>query len=121
MFKIENIEAYKTGRTLSKDVWEIVTRWNYFAQKTVGDQLVRSTDSIAANIAEGFGRFHKMDKVKFYYNARASVYESIHWVELAIERKLITGEFATNILGRLNKLPKEINVLIKLTITNLKK
>lgn len=121
MFKVENIEAYKIGRTLSKEIWEIVSRWNFFAQKTIGEQLVRSTDSIAANIAEGFGRFHKMDKVKFYYNARASVYESIHWVELATERKLLTDERAANILSGLNKLPREINILIKLTITNLKK
>jgi len=36
----------------------VVDRWNYFQKDTVGKQLVRSADSIAANLSEGFGRYH---------------------------------------------------------------
>ncbi|GIV44793.1 MAG: hypothetical protein KatS3mg035_1916 [Bacteroidia bacterium] len=31
----------------------------------MGDQFVRATDSIGANIAEGYGRFHYLEKLKF--------------------------------------------------------
>lgn len=51
--------------------------------------MIRSVDSVGANIAEGYGRFHYLDKNKFYYNARGSLLESKHWFELLDERRLV--------------------------------
>ena len=121
MFKLDDVVAYRIGSELSGVVWDIVSRWKILAQKTLGEQWVRATDSIAGNIAEGFGRFHKKDKSKFYYNARASVYEAAHWTKMAKQRNLITDEEYEKIMGEFRKLPKEINTLIKLTFENLKK
>lgn len=56
----------------------------------MGDQFIESTDSVGANIAEGYGRFHYLDKIKFFYNARGSLMEcNEHWVELLYERQKI--------------------------------
>lgn len=112
---VNDLSAYKLSSELSDYVWEIVIKWDFFAKKTVGDQLVRAIDSIAANIAEGFGRYHKKDKIKFYYNARGSLFESIHWVNKANLRKLLTKEEFNYIINILNNLPREINYLIKIT------
>ena len=100
---------------LSDLIWDVVSKWDWFAIQPLGTQLVRSIDSIAANIAEGFGRFHKKDKQKFYYNARGSVYESGHWINKAYKRNIITEDEFTKIIDELRKLPKEINFLIKIT------
>lgn len=62
----DDITAYNIAFNLSNYVWDLVIKWEYFAKDTVGKQLVNSTDSISANIAEGFGRYGKKDKVKFY-------------------------------------------------------
>ena len=118
-FKLENLSSYKIGVGLSSLVYSFVKNWDYLDQKTVGIQLIRSTDSIAANIAEGFGRYHKKDKIKFFYNARASVFESAHWVKTATERGLLPKDLSVRILSLFSKLPKEINYLIKLTNNNL--
>ena len=67
--KLDDIKAYKISSELSDFVWKIVTDWDWFNKRTLGSQWIRSIDSIAGNIAEGFGRFHKKDKQKFYYNA----------------------------------------------------
>jgi len=57
----------------------------------MGFQFVESADSIGANIAEGYGRFHYLDKIKFYYNARGSYKECrFHWLNLLQERKKIS-------------------------------
>lgn len=120
MLKLEEILAYKIASDLSDYVWEIIIKWDYFSKKTVGGQFVEAIDSIAANMAEGFGRYHKKDKIKFYYNSRASVFESSFWCKKAFIRKLFTEEQYNYILGELRKLPKEINYQIKITNINLK-
>ncbi|MBU4369313.1 four helix bundle protein [Patescibacteria group bacterium] len=113
--KLEDITAYQIASILGDYVWEIVSKWDIFAKKTIGSQFIRAIDSVAANIAEGFGRFHKKDKQKFYYNARGSLYESAHWCKKAYKRKLLTKKENEYIMERLRKLPKDINILIKLT------
>jgi four helix bundle protein len=89
------------------------------AKDTIGKQFIRSTDSISANIAEGFGRYGKKDKIKFYFYSRASVKESLDWNEKGKIRKLLKEEEYKHIFNELNILPREINGLIKFTNTRL--
>ena len=112
---LNDIEAYKLSFHLSNYVWNIVMGWNYFAQKTIGSQFVDAADSVSANIAEGFGRHFKKDKVKFYQYSRGSVKECFDWNEKSKVRKLINKEEYAYIFSELNKLPKAINSLIKYT------
>ncbi len=119
--KLENLRAYACLSELSDYIWILVSRWDWFNKRTLGVQWVDSTDSIGANVAEGFGRFHKKDKQKFYYNARGSVFESAHWCKKALKRNLISGKENDHIMEELRKLPKEINYLIKVTQEKLAK
>src|SRR5438552_17821246 len=41
----------------------------------LGEQLLRAARSTAANIAEGYGRFHYLDNAKFCSNSRGSCWE----------------------------------------------
>ena len=63
----------------------------------------------------GFGRYHKKDKQKFYYNARGSAVESTHWCLKAYDRKLISSQIKDELMIKLRQLPKEINTQIKIT------
>ena len=69
----ENLKVYHLSEDLADNIWEIVAEWNNFARDTVGKQLVRSADSIGANIAEGTGRGGFQDNKRFFYIARGSV------------------------------------------------
>ena len=113
--KLNDIEAYKIAFKLSNYVWDLVVKWDYFAKDTVGKQFVRAVDSISANIAEGFGRYTKKDKIKFYRYSFGSLYESLDWNEKANLRKLLDEEEYSNIFSELIKLPKAINSLILYT------
>lgn len=119
MKKIDDIICYKIASGLSDYIWEIVSFWDSFSKNTIGSQLVRAIDSVGANIAEGFGRYHKKDKVKFYYNGRASVFEAQFFIKKAYIRKLLNNEQYEYIFSHLRLLPKEINYLIKITCDNL--
>lgn len=119
--QLNDVQPYKTALKLSNYVWKIVLNWDYFAKDTVGKQFVKSVDSISANIAEGFGRYFKKDKINFYRYSNGSVKESFDWNEKAKIRNLINKDEYQHIFGELQKLPKEINQLVKITNNKLEK
>ena len=116
--QLNDLDSYKTAFRLSNYVWDITVGWDYFAKKTIGEQFVTAIDSISANIAEGFVRYSKKDKIKFYYYSKGSVKEALDWNEKARMRKLIMMEQYKHIYQELQKLPRELNQLIQ--YTNLK-
>lgn len=117
---LDKLETYRLARQLSQTAWIIYVKLDWQMKKVIGDQFIESTDSVGTNIAEGFGRFHYMDKVKFYYNARGSLMESRHWVDLLKERKLVTVEYQTQYLESYRQLRPSLNALIN-SVINRKK
>ncbi|MEZ4960582.1 MAG: four helix bundle protein [Saprospiraceae bacterium] len=77
-------------------------------------------DSISANIAEGFGRYHKKEKIHFYRYSFGSTEESRDWTRKASARKLLSQAEIAHIVGELDKLPKAIRQLIQYTDAKLK-
>jgi len=118
--KLNNISAYKKSLSLSNSIWNKVVKWKHFEKSTIGSQYTRAVDSISANIAEGFGRHFKKDKINFYRFAKGSIMESLDWTEKSKQRKLINNEEYDKTLTSLKDLIREINYLIKFTSTKLK-
>lgn len=77
---------------------------------------MEATDSTGANIAEGFGRFHFLDKAKFYYNARGSLLEARHWFELLVERGKVKKADKERFLSVYSDLRPKLNGLINSTL-----
>lgn len=117
--QLNDIGAYKVAFSLSNYIWVRVEQWDYFRKQTIGIQVIKAVDSISANIAEGFGRYGKKEKIQFFRYARGSVYECLDWNEKCKVRKLLSQEEYEYIFAILQKLPKLINGLIKLTNDNL--
>jgi four helix bundle protein len=95
--------AYQLAAALADDVHDLVSCWEPFPLWTIGTQLVRSTDSIGANIAEGLGRESRADQRRFLIIARSSLRETEHWLERARNRGLLGSvrfEPRTSELGR---------------------
>lgn len=67
---------------------------------------------MGANIAEGFGRYHYKDSLKFYYNSRGSLLEFKHWLTLLYERKLIPEEKHHETFEKIETLGKKLNNFI---------
>jgi four helix bundle protein len=84
-------------------------------KKILGDQHLESADSVGANIAEGYGRFHYLDKIKFYYNARGSLFECQHWTELMEERNIGNSKLLNKLKELLNKQEVKLNNFINST------
>ena len=109
----KDLEVYQLAFELSTVVWNIISKWDEFSRKSIGIQLIRSADSIGANIAEGFGRFHFKDNKLFCYYARGSLEETKHWLRLAYKRKILSKEDFDSVSPLMDKLPPKLNSYIK--------
>lgn len=63
VLKFEDLRVLQAAEAVADDVWRRVTRWKPFAKDVVGKQLARAADSVGANIAEAYGRFHYGEKL----------------------------------------------------------
>ncbi|MGZ3968314.1 MAG: four helix bundle protein [Mucilaginibacter sp.] len=81
--RLEDLEIYTLSEQFANEIWFIVVKWEIFAKDTIGKQLVRSADSIGANIAEGFGRYHYKENKNFCYFSRGSLIETKGWLKKA--------------------------------------
>ena len=120
--RLEEIRVYNLALDLAEKVREIVSKWNYFAKDTIGKQLIRAVDSVAANISEGYGRYYYNENKQFCYYSRGSLYETKTWLEKAHNRNLIEDEtfsvFLKNIETIGIKLNNYINSIGKKPTTN---
>jgi four helix bundle protein len=105
-----NFKAYRLAAGLADAIRKEVTAFKSFDLWTVGVQLVRSADSIGANIAEGLGRGTLADQRRLFLIARGSVLETEHWLERAAERNLLEHDAYRDALAELGRM---LNGLIR--------
>lgn len=106
-------DAYLLAMELGKVVWDIVDEWQWFEKRSMGFQYVESSDSVAANISEGWGRYFYKDKYNFFRIARGSLLESMTWTAKAYSRNLILENHMNQLKQVFDLLPFEINRLMK--------
>ncbi len=94
-------------------LWAIVLKWDNFSKDTIGKQLVRSGDSVGANIAEGEGRGSYQDNRRFIKIARGSLQETQHWLRRAYKRGLLTDEQVGALRLIVNKLASTLNAYLR--------
>ncbi len=106
---LEDFKTYHKAMVVGEKVWEVVVKWNYFEKDTVGKQLVRAVDSIAANLSEGLGRYHYKEIKNFSYYSRGSLFETKTWLSKANNRKLIDSNIYKQLMDELDVIGKMIN------------
>lgn len=109
---IDDLEIYKLSIILGEDIWGIVVKWDYFAKDTIGKQIIRSVDSVAANISEGYGRFHFKEEKRFLYYARGSLHETKTFIIITHSRKLISDQRFSELNQQIDILGKKLNSFI---------
>jgi four helix bundle protein len=109
----ERLKVYQTAEQLADAVWDIVVGWNAFARDAVGIQLVRASDSIAANIAYGCGRRSSQENRRCVRVARGSLNECKHWLRRAFRRKLLTQDHVNALKPLLHDLGPSLNAYLR--------
>jgi four helix bundle protein len=110
----EDLDIYQLAVEISDKIWAKVIIWPSFPRNSLGYQLVKSSDSIGANIAEGFGRFHFAENRQFVRISRGSLYETRHWLQRAYRRGLLEEKEIKELFTLLNELAPRLNALYKI-------
>jgi four helix bundle protein len=113
MIPVYELKVYQLAEELSDMVWNDYDNWPGKAKQTIGLQIIRSSDSIAANIAEGFGRYTPADRKKFYRYSRGSLEETKAWLRKASRRHVITKDRTDEYKSVLDQLGPKLNAFIK--------
>src|SRR5690348_18445274 len=110
-FTFEKLHVYQKAVAFADEACTLTRSFprGYFF---LADQLNRAALSIAANIAEGNGRFTKADRRNFFGIARGSVQECVPLLELAARQNLLATEQHGLLKARLEEIAKMLSGLI---------
>jgi four helix bundle protein len=112
----ENLEVWQIGRDLVTKVYTLTASLPQSEAFGLAAQIKRAALSVPANIAEGFGRYHYMDKARFYLNARGSLCELRSHLLIARDlRYLKRSQPVSDVLTLVDNLSVKLNNLIATT------
>jgi four helix bundle protein len=92
MYKLSELESWKSARELRRMVSDLVNSFPKDEKFRLKDQITRSSRSVPANIAEGFGRYHYQENIQFCRIARGSLYETQEHLICAFDEGFIQKE-----------------------------
>ncbi|MCX6149350.1 MAG: four helix bundle protein [Ignavibacteriales bacterium] len=107
--KLDELQVYQLSMQIGEQVWNIIDKWNYFDKDTIGKQLIKSVDSIAANLSEGFGRYFYKEERQFCYYSRGSLFETVTRITKAHNRNLINDNSYELFIKDINRLGVKLN------------
>lgn len=111
-FAFEKLLAYQKSVVFADGVCAATGRFPrgyYF----LADQLNRAAVSIAANIAEGNGRFTAADRRHFFGIARGSVQECVPLLEVAVRRQVVAADVHAQLRAELEEISRMVSGLIR--------
>lgn len=73
----ENLECYKHSQKLLDAAYRLANDLPDYEKFIMATQLRRAALSTLLNIAEGYGRYHYLEKLRFFYFARGSLCETL--------------------------------------------
>ena len=93
---VYELAVYKLAEGLSDMIWHDFDKWNKKVQNTIGYQIIRSSDSIAANIAEGYGQYTPADSKNSIYIKEIHLKKPNHGCENSSEEKFYLSQTRQN-------------------------
>jgi len=108
-----DLKAWQVTRELRNKVRSVTRTWPGDEKFRLCDQIIRSSRSVTANIAEGYGRFYERDNVRFCRIARGSLYETQDHLITANDEGILSEEDLKELLELSERAIMLINGYIK--------
>lgn len=109
MKNFEELEVWKEARILRIEIAKVVRKFPAEERFRLADQLIRSSRSVCANIAEGFGRFHFQENIQFCRQARGSLLETLDHIICAEDENFINSDIVKGLRDKIEIVLKLLN------------
>jgi four helix bundle protein len=110
VMNLDKLEVWSRAKDFALIIYkEVVPHLPADEKWNLTQQLKRAAQSIPANIAEGHGRFHFLDNVRFCYIARGSLTEVQSHITLAHELGYLSNEIYQRITTHAESIGKQLN------------
>jgi four helix bundle protein len=92
----EDLECYQLATKVFREAYRVASSLPSTEKYNLADQIRRASTSVLLNIAEGYGRYHYLDSLRFFYFSRGSLMETLsafiacaelHYTENEISRQ----------------------------------
>lgn len=112
MKTFKELEAWKKGRELRKEVSVLTKSFPIEEKYKLVDQMVRASRSVTANIAEGYGRFHYQEYAQFCRMSRGSLTELQDHLTVAVDEGYISESVEDDFNKKIEECIRVINGFI---------
>jgi four helix bundle protein len=93
----EDLEVYKAAREFRKAMYAVNRRLPNFEKFELGSQIRRASVSVTNNMAEGHGRFHYPDQIRFFLHSRGSLEELVDDLNICLDENYLSGDEVTKL------------------------
>jgi len=104
----EDLEVYKATREFRKAMYAVGRCLPDFERYELGRQIRRAALSLTNNIAEGHGRFHYPDQIRFFLHSRGSLEELVDDVNVCLDDNYLPAHE----VEKLKERAREVSILI---------
>ncbi len=107
-----DLKIWQLAHQLTIQIYKHTTTFPKSELFGITSQIRRSSSSISANIAEGFGRKGKNEFVQYLYQAKGSLLETQNFIFLARDLKFLNSHSSIDLLNKYTQLAKMLNSFI---------
>lgn len=93
----EDLEVYKAAREFRKAMYRVTRTLPDFEKFALADQMRRAAVSLTNNLAEGHGRFHFLEQIKFTLISRGSLEELMDDLNICLDENYLKAEEIENL------------------------
>lgn len=108
-----DMPVWKKAHQLAVEIFEITVVLPKSEDYGLTSQIRRSANSVAANIAEAFGRSTAKDKSYFYITARGSAYETESHLHYGTSIAYFKKDITDRLIADYETLNYELNKILK--------
>jgi four helix bundle protein len=88
----EDLEVYRSAREFRKAMYAVTRRLPGFEKYDLASQIRRASVSLTNNMAEGHGRYHYPDQIRFFLHSRGSLEELVDDLNVCLDENYLSGD-----------------------------
>ena len=109
----EDLDVYKKAREFRKRMYAAARKLPNFEKYELGRQIRRASVSLTNNIAEGHGRYHYLDEIKFQLQSRGSLAELIDDLNVCQDEDYLSAAEIVELKEQAKEVQRLINGYIR--------